>query len=593
MIAGCNPESGKDEFPSIKDTAPTIYATFSSNGSRTSINDELFGDLVWDAGDNINLFIGAGESNNLKYTTSEGGSTAEFKIADDESKPAGDADEYVGLFPYNANASYDGISISTVVPTNQKAIKGSYDPSAFISAGKSTNTAIGFGNVCGGIRFTLENPEITSVKLRGCDNETLAGTISIGFGSDDIPVATSMEKGNRVITLEADSRMGSDEESFYYITIIPQTFQKGFKMEFYVGENKYSSCTCETPVSVQAGTFITVRKADNPETLGAHMNGTDLSANAGPANCYIVSEAGTYKFPACVGDSVISNVAYVGVLWESDNSSTCVLPKAIIERCNYRDSYIHFATPEELVDGNAVIAAYDEFGHIVWSWHIWICRWYEPQAQSYKGTSMKMMDRNLGALSNNQANELSRGLLYQWGRKDPFPADGMATTGEWQKATNKEVAASEIYCIEHPMTFYMMLPACYNEWYYASTLNDAWANVKSKYDPCPAGWKIPSGADGTSAWNISEEDRGIDTDGGWFTLADGASRAWYPFCGYIDSGTGNNTGSGIKASYWTSTIEDGNAVMLEISSNGSTDVNQFAKSGKLTDGRSVRCVKEQ
>ena len=39
---------------------------------------------------------------------------------------------------------------------------------------------------------------------------------------------------------------------------------------------------------------------------------------------------------------------------------------------------------------------------------------------SESGTSYKMMDRYVGAVSNQPGSDLSNGLFYQWGRKDPF-----------------------------------------------------------------------------------------------------------------------------------------------------------------------------
>lgn len=87
--------------------------------------------------------------------------------------------------------------------------------------------------------------------------------------------------------------------------------------------------------------------------------------------------------------------------------------------------------------GNALIGAFDRAGNIIWSWHIWVCPdIIDPQTQTIKQscvehwglTGYDMLDRNLGALSNrpnlqagqNQKGVAALGLLYQWGRKDPF-----------------------------------------------------------------------------------------------------------------------------------------------------------------------------
>lgn len=101
--------------------------------------------------------------------------------------------------------------------------------------------------------------------------------------------------------------------------------------------------------------------------------------------------------------------------------------------------------------GNALIGAYNSKGDILWSWHIWVTdhepdnlgravTYYtydwdqngiypeKPRIQGYA-----VMSCNLGALAENQQgigsglhrypDEMTQafGMLYQWGRKDPFP----------------------------------------------------------------------------------------------------------------------------------------------------------------------------
>lgn len=83
--------------------------------------------------------------------------------------------------------------------------------------------------------------------------------------------------------------------------------------------------------------------------------------------------------------------------------------------------------------GNAVIAlveTIDDIDDIRWSWHVWVTD-YDPNSG---GTNTfgenTLMDRNLGALNKTKGDLKSRGLHYEWGRKDPFPpAPGHQVTG--------------------------------------------------------------------------------------------------------------------------------------------------------------------
>jgi hypothetical protein len=113
-------------------------------------------------------------------------------------------------------------------------------------------------------------------------------------------------------------------------------------------------------------------------------------------------------------------------------------------------------------EGNAVVAV-KVGSEIKWSWHIWVTG-YVPTGKP--GT---FMDRNLGALSNNRNDKggvNTLGLLYQWGRKDPFPGSSAVSSGVEPVIYNadgvingitKEVAPSgpnlEV-SVTHPLTFY-------------------------------------------------------------------------------------------------------------------------------------------
>ena len=145
----------------------------------------------------------------------------------------------------------------------------------------------------------------------------------------------------------------------------------------------------------------------------------DLSL-AASANCYIISEAGLYKFKTVKGNSTTSvgSVASASILWETFGTDTAPEPSDLISGVCYKDGYIAFKTADTFKEGNAVIAAKDASGNILWSWHIWLTD--QPQAQVYNNDAGTMMDRNLGATSATPGDVGALGLLYQWGRKDPF-----------------------------------------------------------------------------------------------------------------------------------------------------------------------------
>ena len=125
------------------------------------------------------------------------------------------------------------------------------------------------------------------------------------------------------------------------------------------------------------------------------------------------------KFPANIGNTT-EKAAFqtADLLWQDVAGMVEQLIAAPEENCVY-------AVLKSGVSGNAVVAVKNADGAVVWSYHLWVAD-FDPDANvmtwtdSESGTSYKMMDRYVGAVSNQPGSDLSNGLFYQWGRKDPF-----------------------------------------------------------------------------------------------------------------------------------------------------------------------------
>ena len=314
---------------------------------------------------------------------------------------------------------------------------------------------------------------------------------------------------------------------------------------------------------------------------------TDLSAN-GTANCYLVQGAGNYKFKTVMGnmDVTVGNVKTVEVLWESFGTDEMPNVGDLIASADYKDGYIRFKTPENFRDGNAVIAAKNSKGTILWSWHIW-CAEEGYQEQVYYNNAGTMMDRNLGATSATPGDVGALGLLYQWGRKDPFlgsssisTSTDALSTGTWSTASNGSHSLAET----NPMTFYtgMRLP------------DGSWRTEKTAYDPCPVGWRVPDGGydgvwakAGFSSVKFDSTKRGILFDSCVSTPA-----AWYPAPGFRDASDGGLIKVGSAGFYCSASLYSSGPYRLLIASDG--NVNPICNSNyhSFAYGLSVRCVRE-
>ena len=274
----------------------------------------------------------------------------------------------------------------------------------------------------------------------------------------------------------------------------------------------------------------------------------DLSSSES-ANCYIVSQSGLYKIRAVKGNSgtAVGAVSSAEVLWETFGTSTSPQVGDLISGADAKGEYIGFQIPVPYLEGNAVIAAKDASGTILWSWHIWLTD--QPDEQVYYNDAGTMMDRNLGATSATKGDVGALGLLYQWGRKDPFLSSSSISesteaksTITWPSAVKTNSSNGTIeYATAHPTTF-MIGNNKNNDWYYtgsSATDNLRWtesSSSKSIYDPCPAGWRVPDGgikgvwskAMGSSSYygTYDSINKGMNFSGKF-----GSAVIWYPASG--------------------------------------------------------------
>ena len=335
----------------------------------------------------------------------------------------------------------------------------------------------------------------------------------------------------------------------------------------------------------------------------------DLSAS-GTANSYIVSSAGSFFFKSVKGNSSTSvgAVASVSVLWESFGTSTAPSVGDLVQSVSYRDGDIYFTTPSTFKEGNAVIAAKDASGKILWSWHIWLTD--QPQEQEYYNNAGTVMDRNLGATSSTPGDVGALGLLYQWGRKDPFLGSSSISSSTvakstiiWPSAVSSDSSSGTIaYAIANPTTF-IGCNGSNEDWYYTgstSTDNTRWTtseSAKSIYDPCPSGWRVPDGgSDGVWAKAIGSSssfnypykstDEGMNFSGKF-----GSDQTiWYPASAYRHGSDGGLDYVGYygDGSYWSASPSNNDAYYLFFIGTGYVYLSGHSRAG----GLSVRCLQE-
>lgn len=327
----------------------------------------------------------------------------------------------------------------------------------------------------------------------------------------------------------------------------------------------------------------------------------DLSRNE-TANCYVVTAPGFYKFKADVeGNSddalSISGKLYAPVVWETDNTTTAVELGSVIEQASYHSKYIYFRIPDNMREGNALIALADNYGTIRWSWHIWVTK-TDPGRNTLVLEGMEsypVMDRNLGALSSDPGNILSNGLLYQWGRKDPFPGMASYTSNSYASKAGATgfswTSSNTISLARQRPTLFICANSTDGDWIRNGGDDTLWSGEKSKYDPCPPGWRVPEGGE-LGLWSRLPEDCSYYWNPQGYGLLFGSAFStpdlWLPAAGCINA-SAQGESSGKAGSVWTCTVENGVPDCLVFDRNVLSQ--QDAGKGKAY-ARSVRCCKD-
>lgn len=404
---------------------------------------------------------------------------------------------------------------------------------------------------------------------------------------------------------------------------------------------------------------VSCDKNDDPEKKPGENENPDVSvvnlSEKEMANCYIVEGSGSYMFKADnqfnLGEGLpvppkISPTKAV-LVWQTEKGSIGNVDLEFVKDI----PYVKFEVNKS--EGNALIAVCDSEDNILWSWHIWMPLEKIETVTTVDGT--EIMSMNLGALNNTPGDVKSYGLLYQWGRKDPFPASpNLLGDTSTVSAPMYDINGNEIkiqnsswsdlenntleYSISHP-TICLSNYAQYassRDWLKADQSDDSlWGNPngfekdqstdklnkgrKTCYDPSPAGWRVADPDtfssftySGGYTWEPSEFNvKDMNGDGvidindynyGWHFLMSSENYLYFPAASRFDGSYAMLMGSmsGLWGNYWSnspsSTISGGAVCGLafQVKDQTGNDVLTIspAAASSRADAFSIRCVKE-
>lgn len=468
--------------------APIVFtATAEDDVTKTSLSQNGSGyDVLWSDSDRITLVDAASKVG--VYATSAGGATASFDY---------ESGEEVSVAPFSA---YYPASIygggTPALPSEQNYAADNIAGSPMFAV--SSTTSLPFKNICGIVRLNvstlLPGRKVRRITLSA--DQGMSGIISNAatLEADNYVAAVSGTEG---VTLDCGSEgvaLSTSATAFYFA--VPEGSYTALSITVETVDGTSQTRIANKPIAVTRSRITDI-------TLSFNKLFTNLSA-AATANTYLVSAAGLYGFDATAkGNGQLdpmtgakatklnaADIAGVKVLWEINSRGRAIKHDGSDYVILYNNGYVIFSTPDSFLTGVACVAIYDSSDVILWSWDIW--------ARSVPGTmtynEKTFMNCNLCAVSENY----NRGFLYQWGRKDAFSA----ATGSYASFAFVPALLTAFNTVTgiHTMAYTIANPTSHinngdaNSWMPQEEYEKhPWMDgIKTIYDPCPAGWRVPT-----------------------------------------------------------------------------------------------------
>lgn len=567
-LAACKKDPQDD--PSKKEDTIEFTGKIDCKITKSALNGQ---NVEWSEGDQISVFNGVNGTKtqtNVLYVSSEiSGAQAKFTT---KVKKIEEQAVYAAIYPYNSGCVLNGTKISYTLPGAQNFVENGFAAGAFPMVASSSSKELSFKGVCGifQIPLTGEGQVITTLEIEGlnvagaCNIDAATGALEITEGSNKIS-----------LQLPSDGVKLSSTPTVFNVVVPAANYAAIMYTVYDADGGQMDGYDENVAVSVNAVTTASRTEYNNDHAKPAI---TDLS-DEGYANCYMINSPGKYQFDAARIDENGKNAKVEGAKvdwiwvsngeWEKEGDAS-VTP--YLQDLKLENGVISFTVPEPFAVGNVCVGVLDSSNTCIWTWHLW----FTGRVANLTVGGYEFMDRNLGAGYVFDANgtvekeiNAGRGLLYQWGRKDPLPGprrgDSAEETAFTQGSTTYYKNNTAVNYVD--AAFVRVNPTTVIEGFAAKSTDATKlptaaiagvANLPSQgstwnveANPCPYGYEVPSydglyAALAASPITIVEN---IETANCHAVIGGSLN---FPRVGYRNIGNGPLSGVNVDGRYWVS-----------------------------------------
>ena len=565
-----------------------------NNNILWSANDQIIAFMKSSYGHKYNLipsYIGKAYADFEPVSSGNGGNLS----------ASSEWDHNVAYYPYSSSVeclkSGSNYTLDVVLPSEQTYVAESFGNGAMAMVAVSEDNNIVFKNVLGGMKLQLRGTQkIKSIKLEGKNNEKLAGAATVTAYTDETKPAITMGSGaSKTITLNCGSGVQLNESTAieFIVALPPVLFSKGFTVTVTDTESK--TYTVETD---KANTVLRSSLLVMPDfKLDASSGDDEESGDIIPVGKVTLNKTNltlTTRFSYALTAKITPiDATDQSIVWSSDNASVVTVDQS--------------GVMTTLSSGTAVITA--EAGGVTGTCTIKVIapttrevKDYEVDGVSY-GKGIVIGDViwapvNCGyEPATSDSKGYPYGKLYQWGRKY---GQGHSTSYD---ASVPEIVEGPISAINGQKDIYSntFFTASESPYDWTSPQDDNLWNsgtednpVKTEYDPCPEGWRVPTYAElerlnnSYSSFMTVGEQKGLYLCGD-YTYLDNAPQVFFPAAGYCYYTDGRADFRGDLGYYWSSRPYSAYAYCLCLDSSSNVDMFNY---GNRAIGLSVRCVQE-